>query len=441
MKKTLLLVSLILSVTFAGAQTVYKTVADAEKGVAKAKAATEDAKKAVKPATWISYADALVGAYDQPANNVLVGTPQAEMKVILREQKILSTTSEKASGTDYVVDRYSDKNLFYNATSGVLEFFLVTRPAMEGDLLKDAQNALLKASELDVKGSKKEDIANKMVAIHDRMFNEGLSNYFTGNYAVASKLFEGAVDCAATPVLGQTDSINCYHTALVSALAGDKGKAIKYYQKCIDIKFYQDGNVFSNLAAIHMAEGDTVNGKQTLEKGFELNPQSQGVLVGLINLYRATGEDPQHLFDLLHTAQKNEPGNASLYYVEGDIYKQMKDYDNAEKFFYKASEIDPSYLYGTLSVGIMYYEKAVDIQTKASDELDDSKYMALMKEFEASLEKAVEPFETTFAKSDDPEIKSAVAEYLKNIYFRFRSKGDQFQQAYDKYNNYLNAGK
>lgn len=440
MKKTFLALSLLLSATFAFAEVTYKTVADAEKGLAKAKSATEDAKKALKPATWISYADALVGAYNQPLHNVLVGTPANEMKMILREQKILSTTNEKAAGSDYVVDHYADKDLFYNA-AGVLEFYVITKPAVEGNLLTDAQNALLKASELDVKASKKEEITKKMESIHDCMFNEALGYYYIGKYELAAKSFKEAVECYATPVLGKLDTMNCYHTALVSASAGDRATAIEYYSKCIENNYYQEGNVFSNLSAIYMAEGDTLKGKQVLEDGFGKYPQSQGVLVGLINLYRSTGEDPQHLFDLLHTAQANEPTNASLFYVEGDIYKQMKDYENAEKFFYKATEIDPTYVYGVLSVGVMYYEKAVDIQTKASEELDDAKYTALMKEFEASLEKALEPFEQSYANSNDPEIKTAVAEYLKNIYFRFRSKGDSYQQAYEKYNAIMNAAK
>ena len=31
----------------------------------------------------------------------------------------------------------------------------------------------------------------------------------------------------------------------------------------------------------------------------------------------------------------------------------------------------------------------------------------------------------------------AIAEYLKNIFFRFRDKGETYQAAYDKYNSFV----
>jgi tetratricopeptide (TPR) repeat protein len=125
--------------------------------------------------------------------------------------------------------------------------------------------------------------------------------------------------------------------------------------------------------------------------------------------------------------------------VEGDVYKKLGDLANAEKFFRKSTEIDPKYVYGILSVGILYYEHAVELQDKANNEFDDAKYQALVKEFEQSLETAIEPFEQSFKMTDDKEIQNAVAEYLKNIYFRFRGKSDDYKQKYEFYDNFLKS--
>ena len=435
MKKMILSLTLLLAVTLAGAVEP-KTPAEAQKNIDKALAKARDAKKGTKPATWIDLGDAYVGAYEQPARNVLIGTPRTEVKLLLRDQKVLATTDVVCAGAPYVKDSYAEKDLYYGE-SGNLEFYVVTVPAVEGNLLVEAENAYLKAKELDIKGSRTDEIVEKMQAVHDKMFNDALSHYFIGDYKYAAGVFENAVNCYGNSVLGGVDSVNCYHTALVSALAGDRDNAIKYYNRCAEIGYYQEGNVFSNLSNLYLAEGDTLKGKEVLEDGFAKYPQSQGVLIGLINLYRSTNEDPQRLFDLLHAAQVNEPGNASLYYVEGDIYKQLGDRENAEKLFYKASEIDPNYVFGILSVGIMYYEYAVDLQTKASEELDDAKWMELNRQFEEVLEKAIEPFEKSFSMTDDKEIKVAVAEYLKNIYFRFRDKSPDYMAAYEKFNQYV----
>ena len=69
--------------------------------------------------------------------------------------------------------------------------------------------------------------------------------------------------------------------------------------------------------------------------------------------------------------------------------------------------------------------------------MDDAKYAKLVDELNGYLEKAIEPFEKAFNMSDDKTIKTAVADYLKNIYFRFRDRSADFQAAYDKYNNYV----
>ncbi len=427
-----------MAVTTAFAQP--KSAAEAQKNVEKAVAAAADEKKAAKPATWIALGDAYVAAYEQPTKNILIGTPQQEVKLLIREQQILNSEVKKFNNSTYVVDSYADKDLFYNE-NGVLEFYKITKPAMDCDILGEAQKAYEKAFELDVKASKLKDINAKMTKVHDLMVNEALANYFTGDYVPSAKSFIAAVGCAESPALAHLDTLNTYHAALVSGFAGDNENAIKYYGKCIDMKNYQEGNVFSNLSNIYMAVGDTITGKKVLEEGFTKYPQSQGVLVSLINLYRTTNEDPQKLFDLLHSAQANEPTNASLYYVEGDIYKNLKDFENAEKLFYKATEIDPTYVFGVLSVGIMYYDKAVDIQTKASEELNDAKWQELNKQFEETLEGAIAPFEKSFEMTEDKEIKAAVAEYLKNIFFRFRTKGDDYMQKYNTYNDYLKANK
>ena len=105
--------------------------------------------------------------------------------------------------------------------------------------------------------------------------------------------------------------------------------------------------------------------------------------------------------------------------------------------FEKSTAIDPTYIYGVLNIGILYYDKAVEISEKASQEMDDAKYNVLLGELNSYLEKAISPFERSFNLTDDQEIKMAVADYLKNIYFRFRDKGADYQTAYDKYNNFV----
>ena len=101
--------------------------------------------------------------------------------------------------------------------------------------------------------------------------------------------------------------------------------------------------------------------------------------------------------------------------------------------FQKSVEVDPNYVYGPFSIGSMYYDDAVELQNKANEELDDAKYMVLVEQFDATLKSAIEPFEQAFKIAQDPEVKSIVAEYLKNIYFRYRDDDPKYLEMYKMY--------
>ncbi len=431
MKRIFIAVALVLSVMTMSAQPKTEALT---KAIDKAQAAANDAKKAVKADTWIKLAKAYIDAYEAPATNVMPGTPQVETKLFLKDQKVLETVQRTTGeGETYTVDVYADKELWFNP-QGILDFYLVTKPVAENGLAK-AQEALLKASEVDAKGAKAQDIKDMMEKIHSHLYDEALYNYLAGNLQKSADLFGQTAKAYDNPVLSKTDNQSVYYNALVANLAGDTKTAIEKYNQCLANGFYQEGSLFSNLAEIHRLAGDVDKAKDLLTQGFEKFPESQGILVGLINLYIESKEEPTKLFDLLHSAQKNEPNNPSLYYVEGNVYKELGDIDNAVKMYNKSVEIDPGYVFGPFSIGMLYYDHAVDIQNLASEEYDDAKYMALVKQFEETLQSAIAPFETTYAMTDDPEVKSVVAEYLKNIYFRFRDKGDEYQKAYEKYSS------
>ena len=86
----------------------------------------------------------------------------------------------------------------------------------------------------------------------------------------------------------------------------------------------------------------------------------------------------------------------------------------------------------------MFYNRAADIQDLAQNEMDDNKYMALVQDFEKALKSCIEPFEKAFNVTKDNGIKTSIAEYLKNAYYRFRDEDPKYQAGYDKFNGFLN---
>ena len=103
------------------------------------------------------------------------------------------------------------------------------------------------------------------------------------------------------------------------------------------------------------------------------------------------------------------------------------------------SNVDPNYDFGYHGQGALYYDMAVEVSEKASNELDDTKYAALVKEYEQYLLDAIEPFEKAFEVTKNADVKLNAAEYLKNIYYRFSSVEDKYMQGYNKYNEYVKA--
>jgi hypothetical protein len=88
----------------------------------------------------------------------------------------------------------------------------------------------------------------------------------------------------------------------------------------------------------------------------------------------------------------------------------------------------------------MYYNMAIDLQDKAANELDDKKYAVLVEKFEEALLNSLEPFEAAYAVSKDDSIKISIAEYLKNIYYRFQSKDEKYDVGYKKYDEIVKTG-
>lgn len=432
MKKLFLAIAIFASVQAFDAQ-AQKSPEAVRSAVQKAEAATQNPKQNTKTATWIKYGQVLLDAYNLPTANYWTGMSAQELAVLGGNEKPSSEAIVNVGGRQMTKQTYANKELYFNE-AGVLEVIVVTEPVVE-DALDKALDAYKKAVEFDTKGQKKKDITEALKQIASKYAEDAYNNYTLGTSKEASVLFEKAAEAAATEPLAQIDTNSIYNAAYTAWMAAEYPRAEQFFLKSIEYGYAgADGDAYAKLADIADKSGDKVKSKNYLEQGFAAYPGSQGILVGLINYYITSGEDTNRLFELLGNAKANEPNNASLYYVEGNIHKQLGNKEEAVASYRKCSEIDPNYVFGYIGEGIFWYEDAVAIQEKASSELDDAKYMALMGEFETSLKSCIPAFEKAFEVSQDPEIQVSVAEYLKNACFRFRTESPEMMAKYEKYN-------
>lgn len=447
MKRILLAIALFASVTVANAQqSGVKSVAAAQKAVEKAIEKTENPKQAAKPDTWIKLAKSYVDAYNAPMGNGWIGATRQDLALILGEDRPSSEEWVEIQGQQFIKAVFETRDYYYNEQE-VLSMIIVTKPVY-ADALEQALAAYEQAYACDDKGKKAKDIREGLQVIASKFTQDAYNAYTLGDTEKATYCFEMAVKASETKPCEVVDTNAVYNSALLSYLDGAaleaKGdtvaaqtrydKAESYYKKCLDLKYYSDGgDVFAKLADLEIKKGNKEAGRDYLEQAFQMFPQSQSILVGLINFYMTSGENTDRLFQLVDAAKQNEPNNASLYYVEGNIYLELGREDEAVAAYSKCSEINPDYEFGYIGVGQLYYNKAVRIQEEAAQILDDAEYEARVQDFMEALKSCIEPFELAFAITKDDSIKVAIAEYLKNACYRF-SDDPVYAEKYKKYN-------
>ena len=439
MKKIFAIIAIAASMFAVNAQAQPKNAAAAKAAVDKAQAAVENDKQNTKFATWLKYGETLVNAYNIPAGNVWLGMSQQDVQVLSTGagERLVSDSQVMVGDQPMRKLSYANKDLYFN-NAGQLAIIDVTKPIVENALDK-ALDAYAKAAQLDTKGQKTADIKKALESIASKYAEDAYNAYSLNRMKVASDLFEKAVKASGTAPLSVVDTNNIYNAGTTAWATQDWNRAKSLFDKCYNYGYFNKGETFAKLSDVSDKLGDKAAAKKYLEEGAAKFPESESLMIGLINYYMNNDENSDELFNLFKKAQSADPTNASLYYAEGKARANMGQDTEAIAAYDKAIEINPNYEWGYIGKGIKLYEMAVDIQDKASQEPDDAKYMALMGEFEKTLKACIPAFEKGFELVKDPELQKSIAEYLKNACFRFRSEGGDFQAKYEKYNAVLNG--
>jgi len=219
MKKLLTTVLMLLMVLQLGAQS--KEVQSLLKNYEKYKEQIQDVKRAEKPANWIRYAQAITNAYSYPTNNLWVGLSSLESRVVLKDQRALSTEYKEIQGEQFEVVTYEDKDLYYNQ-DGKLSFWMITNPVIKDvDMLDEAYKAYSKAAELDTRGSSKSNIQEGLTFIANNYINDAMAAYTLGDYTDASLKFEKSFVAASHPALNVVDTTIVYYVGLTALMDKD----------------------------------------------------------------------------------------------------------------------------------------------------------------------------------------------------------------------------
>lgn len=430
MKRILLVASaLLMLVPFASAQ--LKSSADVKKYVESAKANADNPKKATKASTWIKLAESYYKAYTDATGDVQVGhdAPTAE---IYLQAKPVSTEMVELGGVQTIKAVYKTVNVYYqNNVVCAVEPTDLAYP----DALELSAEAYAKGLELDPK--KSEDIAKALKLIADRLNYSGSSFYTLGNFYRSSVDFEKSYNVSKLIPGGTADFNALYNSGLTASMAGDYARGARLFKAVIDSDYENAADAYARLADCYDNLGKNAEQKATLEQGFTKYPENENILLGLINLSMKEG-DPDYVLKLLAQAKEMDPSNASLWYVEGNMYAKIKEYDKAVESYRKSVEIDPNYIFGYYAEGLMWATRYDELNDEVTNLPVTTPY-ATYKKYDAMMEdaliKSIEPLESAFEKGDK-QFKDAIAPMLRTIYYKLADKGENYKARYDFYEAY-----
>ena len=430
MKRILLVASaLLMLVPFANAQ--LKSSADVKKYVESAKAKADNPKNATKPAVWMKLGEAYYKAYTDATGDVQIGHDETNASLFL-QAKPTSQEMVVLDGVQTVKNVYKTVNIYYQ--NGIVCAVEPTDLAYP-DALDLAAEAYAKALTLDPK--KEEDIRAALTRIADRLNYSGSSWYTLGNLYRSSVDFEKSYKVSKMIPGGKGDANALYNAGLTASMVGDYNRGAGLFQMVIDEKFDNTADAYARLADCYDHLGKAEEQKATLEAGFAQFPENENILLGLINLSMKEG-DPDYVLKLLAQAKEMDPANASLWYVEGNMYAKIKEYDKAVESYRKSVEIDPEYIFGYYAEGLMWATRYDELNDEVTNLPVTTPY-ATYKKYDAMMEealiKAVDPLEAAFEKGDKA-FKDAIAPMLRTIYYKLSDSGENYKTRYEFFEAY-----
>ncbi len=297
------------------------------------------------------------------------------------------------------------------------------------DPLAEAYASFEKAMTLDTKGSTKKKIITNMI------YNSLAMNLYTqGGKRFEAKDFEGALKSFATQIeitesdkyAGAMDTGMYYNAGLAAINAKKFNDALKYFQKCADMK-YQGLITHIQIYESYMGSGDTVKAEAYLLDLPNKFPGDNNVTLQLIDFYLKSNKYDEAL-KYIKIAKDADPNNYSLYFASGIMYLNQNKNDDAISELTKSVELKPDLFDTQYGLGVAYINKAADMFVKANEIMDVNKYSVAIDEANTVYAKALPYMEK--ANEIKPDDIDALRR-LQELYYRLKVKDPSLNVKYE----------
>jgi tetratricopeptide (TPR) repeat protein len=292
------------------------------------------------------------------------------------------------------------------------------------DPLAEAYASYLKAMELDPKGGVKKKIITGSIfnTLAVSLYNQGSAKFESKDYAGALQSFQTQIKITESDIyVGAVDTGMYYNAGLAAVNSAKYADAIKYFQKCEDMK-YLGITPYFQMSEAYLSLGDTAKAESTLQGLSSKFPTDKNVTLQLIDLYIKGGKN-EEAQKYIKVAKEADPNNYSLYFASGIIFLNQNKYDEAIPELAKSIELKGDVYDTQYGLGAAYINKAADMFKKANEIMDVKKYSDAVDEANAVYAKALPYMEKAIElKPDDVYTMRS----LQELYYRLKQT--------DKYN-------
>jgi tetratricopeptide (TPR) repeat protein len=297
-----------------------------------------------------------------------------------------------------------------------------------------AEDPLFKAFDNYKKAYNMDDAENVKGSIDAAMFkmrkyfiNDGVKAFQNKEYDVALHNFEYALKVVEMPIFeGQIDTAIIYNAGIAAQNVKKWDKAAKFYKEAAK-HGYEGARTYALLKNAYMNAGDTSKAVEAMKEGFNKYPSNKMMVQSLINYYLLNAKEPEKALKYLNRAIEEYPEQAQYYSAKGQIYDETGDLEKAKKFYKKALEINPKDFTAAYNLGVIYFNKGVDIVSEANKKKDEKEYTKLKDKADKQFLKAIPYMEK--AHEIKPEEKQVMST-LKTLYYRLRTKNEDYLKKY-----------
>ena len=296
------------------------------------------------------------------------------------------------------------------------------------DQLYVAYSAYEKALKLDKRERLRVPVTQKYYTLSNHFSRLGEKHFRQKEYSQAFRAFEQTLLISNSGLVNaKKDTALVYNTALAAFMCENWSSAIGYLTGLHD-----DGHAPGTtllLFKAHMHHGDSLLAEEVLREGLDLYDYDGQIVHYLVNYLVQTGRTEQAA-GVLDRALVHHPEHFSFLWSRGLIYRRMGQEDRAVEDLMAASILDPEEPEIYYHLGIIYYNKGIQLREASLAIKDNLEYQKIKAQARAQFQEAVKWLEKSYEL--DPSSEETIST-LHHLYYQLqmREKEESIRQLLD----------